>query len=243
MHYFCMWKWFIALLLFTVPALAEERPTAYEAMRTVGTQLKRDYVNHVISVIGTNGRPQPETWRLLIEDPAARGGVREIEVSNGKIASERTPLRSAVESSLGPVIDTSKLNLDSSGAFALAQQTANKSHISFDAADYMLRVDEKGNPVWKVTLQKQDGGPAGAIFIGTNHGTVTRTEGLFVGGDRVATADQQTNDQGSRDADDDNNDPDSVTGKIGQAFHEAGNDVKHTFVKVRRSFVDFFKDK
>src|SRR5437764_3315460 len=132
MHYFCMWKCLIALLLLAAPALAEERPTAYEAMRTVGTQLKRDYVNHVIAVAGTNGRPQPETWKILIEDPAARGGVREIEVSNGKIASERTPLRSAVESSLGPIIDTAKLNLDSSGAFTLAQQTATKSHISFD---------------------------------------------------------------------------------------------------------------
>ncbi|MBV9618303.1 MAG: hypothetical protein JO201_03745 [Verrucomicrobia bacterium] len=246
MHYFCMWKCLIALLLLAVPALAEERPTAYEAMRTVGTQLKREYVNHVIAVTGTNGRSQPETWKLLIEDPSARGGVREIEVSNGKIASERTPLRSAVESSIGPVIDTSKLNLDSSGAFTLAQQTATKSHVSFDTVDYTLRVDEKGNPVWRVALQRQDGAPAGTIFIGTNHGTVTRTEGLFAGGDRVAGADQQGAEQGSKDADDDNDDtddPNSVTGKIGHAFHEAGNDVKHTFVKVRRSFVDFFKDK
>jgi len=241
MHYFCMWKCLIVLLLLAVPALAEERPTAYEAMRTVGTQLKRDYVNHVIAVTGTNGRSQPETWQILIEDPSARGGIREVEVSNGKIASERTPLRSAVESSLGPVIDTAKLNLDSSGAFTLAQQTATKSHISFDTVDYTLRVDEKGNPVWRVALQRRDGSPAGTIFIGTNNGTVTRTEGLFAGGDRVATADQQSNEQTSRDADDD--DPNSVTGKIGQAFNQVGNDVKHTFVKVRRSFVDFFQDK
>ena len=238
MHYFCMWKCLIALLLFAVPALAEERPTAYEAMRIVGTELKRDYVNHVISVTGTNGRSQPETWKILIDDPGARGGIREIEVGDGKIASERTPLRSAVESSLGPVIDTAKLNLDSSGAFTLAQQTATKSHISFDSVDYTLRVDEKGNPVWRVALQKQDRASAGTIYIGTNNGTVTRTEGLFVGGDRVVTADQQGV---AQDADHDN--PDSVTGKIGQAFNQVGNDVKHTFVKVRRSFVDFFKDK
>src|SRR5438046_202050 len=104
MHYFCMWKCLIALLLFAVSALADDRPTAYEAMRIVGTELKRDYVNHVIAVTGTTGRSQPQTWKLLIEDAGARGGVREIEVSNGKIASERTPLRSAVESLLGPVI-------------------------------------------------------------------------------------------------------------------------------------------
>ena len=62
-----MSKWFIALLLFAAPAIAQERPTAYEAMRTLGTQLKREYVNHVISVTGTNGNPQPETWTILID--------------------------------------------------------------------------------------------------------------------------------------------------------------------------------
>jgi hypothetical protein len=236
MHYFCMSNWYIALLLVAIPAFAQERPTAYQAMRTVGTQLKRDYVNHVIAVTGTNGNPQPETWKILIDDPGARGGVREIEVSNGRIASE---------SSLGPVVDTSKLNLDSSGAFTLAQQTASKSHITFDTVDYTLRVDERGNPIWRVALQKQNGEPAGTIFIGSNHGTVTRTEGLFAGGDKTATADAQNGEQDSRDADDEDDDGDSesVTGRIKHAFHQVSDDVKHTFVKVRRSFVDFFEDK
>ncbi|HEY1583965.1 MAG TPA: hypothetical protein VGF73_12795, partial [Chthoniobacterales bacterium] len=133
-----MWKWLFALLLCVTPALAQERPTAYEAMRTVGTQLNRDLVNHVISVTGTNGASQPETWKLLLDDPQARGGVREVEVGNGRITSERTPLRSSVEGSLGAPIDTEKLNLDSSGAFTLARQTAQKSHIAFSTADYTL---------------------------------------------------------------------------------------------------------
>ena len=89
----------------------------------------------------------------MLDDPQARGGVREVEVGNGKITSERTPLRSSVEGSLGPVIDTSKLNLDSSGAYTVARQTAAKSHVTFASADYTLRVDEQGNPIWLVTLQ------------------------------------------------------------------------------------------
>jgi hypothetical protein len=239
-----MSKWFIALLLFAAPAIAQERPTAYEAMRTVGTQLKREYVNHVISVTGTNGNPQPETWTILIDDSAARGGVREIEVGNGKIISERTPLRSAVESSLGTVIDTAKLNLDSSGAFTLAQQTADKSHVGFATADYTLRVDERGNPIWRVTLQRQNGELAGTIFIGANHGTVTRTEGLFSGGDQTATVDQPSDEPNSADADeDDDGDQNIVKRRIKQAFRQARDDVKRTFFKVRRSFVDFFQDK
>ena len=239
-----MSKWFILLLLVASPALAQERPTAYQALRTVGTQLNRDAVNHIISVIGTNGNPQPETWKILLDDPKARGGVRELEVSNGKIISERTPLRAAVEGSLGATIDTAKLNLDSSGAFTLAQQTAVKSHVTFATADYTLRVDERGNPIWIIALLRQGGEPAGTIHVGANHGTITRTEGLFSGGDRAAVVDEQSdlNDNAPADEDDDG-DQNIVKRRIKQAFREARDEVKRTFFKVRRSFVDFFQDK
>ncbi len=248
MHYFPMWKWLLALLLFATPALAQQRPTAYEALRTVGTQLNRDFVNRVIALSGTNGDPQPETWKILIEDQQARGGVREVEVGNGRIISERTPLRSSVEGSLGAVIDTAKLNLDSSGAFTLAQQTADKSHVTFATADYTLRVDDRGNPIWMVALQRQSGEPAGRIFIGANHGTVTRTEGLFVGGDQAAIVDNQNAEPDSdyvEDEDDDEDEADQniVKRQIKRAFRQARDDVKRTFYKVRRSFVDFFEDK
>jgi hypothetical protein len=244
MHYFCMSKRLLALLLLATPAFAQERPTAYQALRTVGTQLNRDFVNHVILISGSNGDPQPETWRILLDDPKASGGVRELEVSNGKIISERTPLRSAVESSLGATIDTAKLNLDSSGAYTLARQTAEKSHVTFATADYTLRVDERGNPIWMVALQRQGGEPAGTIYIGANHGSITRTEGLFSGGDQAAAVNEQADESNSEDDNsDDDGSQDTVKGRIKHAFHQAGDDVKHTFFKVRRSFVDFFQDK
>jgi hypothetical protein len=191
-----------------------------------------------------DGNPQPETWKILLDDPKARGGVREVEVSNGRIASERTPLRAAVEGSLGPVIDTAKLNLDSSGAYTIAQQTAANSHVTFIGADYTLRVDERGNPIWQVALRREGGEPAGSVFIGANHGTITRTEGLFNGGDRAAGVANQGDEQRPADADDDDDgDTDPVKLRIKQAFCQARDDVKRSFYKVRRSFVDFFQDK
>jgi hypothetical protein len=241
-----MSKSLLALLFFATPVFAQERPTAYEAMRTVGNQLNRDFVEHVISLSGTNGDPQPETWKILLDDPQARGGVREVEVGNGRIISERTPLRSSVEGSLGAVIDTAKLNLDSSGAFALAQQTADRSHVSFATADYTLRVDDRGNPIWRVALQRQDGAPVGTIFIGANHGTVTRTEGLFAGSDQNTVYDEQSEQPQREDADDDDDadgDQNIIKRRIKEAFREARDDVKRTFYKVRRSFIDFFRDK
>ena len=227
-----MSKWPIALLLLATPVFAQEHATAYEAIRTVGTQLKRDFVDHVTSVTGTNGNPQPEMWKIMIEDSSASGGVREVEVSNGQIVSERTPLRSSVEASFGPVIDTGKLNLDSSGAYALARQTADKSHVTFATVDYTLQVDSRGNPIWRVALQKQSGESAGTIYIGANHGTVTRTEGLFNGGDQTAEASEP-----SRENTDDSGNP------VARSFRQVGDDVKRGFNKASRSFVDFFKDK
>ncbi|MGI8889382.1 MAG: hypothetical protein ACR2G0_01165 [Chthoniobacterales bacterium] len=240
-----MSKWLLFLLLAATPVFAQEQPTAYQALRTVGHELNRDSVNHVISVIGTNGAPQPETWRVLLDDPKAQGGVREVEVTNGKISSERTPLRASVEGSLGATIDTTKLNLDSSGAFTVAQQTAEKSHVIFATADYTLRVDPRGNPVWIIALQRQNGEPAGTIHIGANHGTITRTEGLFSGGDRTAVVDEPEG--APRDLDDnedeDDGDQNIVKRRIKEAFYSARDDVKRTFFKVRRSFVDFFQEK
>ena len=245
MHYLRMLKVFAVLLLIAPSLCAQERPTSYQALRTVGTQLNRELVQHVISVTGTAGDPQPETWKILLDDPRARGGVREVEVSNGRIISERTPLRSSVESSLGAVIDTAKLNLDSSGAYAVARQTAEKSHLTFATANYTLRVDERGNPIWIVALQKENGEPAGTIYIGANHGTITRTEGLFTGGDRDAILDEQSDEQRSDDADDNDEDGDQnvIKLRIKRAFRDARDEVKRTFYRVRRSFVDFFEDK
>lgn len=237
-----MGKSFIVLLLLATSAFAQERPTAYQALRTVGTKLNRDFVNNVISVSGTDGTPQPATWKILLDDTKARGGVREVEVGGGAIVSERTPLRSSVEASLGTAIDTAKLNLDSSGAYTVAEQTAASSHVTFASADYDLRVDERGNPIWIVALHRENGEPAGTIYIGANHGTITRTEGFFSGGDRVVTNDDEEVEQESENPDDDG-DVNPIKRQIKAAFQKLGRDVKRDFHKVRRSFVDFFQDK
>ncbi len=232
-----MWKCFILLLLLAATARAQENPTAYQALRVVGTQLDRALVDHVISVSGTEGNPQPAKWTILLDDPKARGGVREVEVADGKIVSERTPLREAVAGSLGATIDTAKLNLDSNGAYTVAQHTAASSHVTFATADYLLHVDDRGNPIWQVTLHREGGEQAGLIAIGANRGTITRTEGLFQGGDHVAKADDGTTPDAADE--DDDGDVNPVKRQIKHAFHQVRDEVKRDFFKVRRSFVDF----
>ncbi|MEY2481138.1 MAG: hypothetical protein QOI04_2065 [Verrucomicrobiota bacterium] len=236
---FGMSKLFAALLLIATPAFAQQRATAYEALRVVGRELQRDYVNHVISVSGVDGTPQPETWKILVDDARARGGVREIEVRNGRVVSERTPVRSVVGTTEGATISTTHLNLDSSGAYAVASRTADQSHAPFSRVSYTLRTDERNEPIWIVTLQNESSRPVGTIYIGANKGTVTRTEGMFSGASMEHVESDRDQDRDRVRDEDEDNDDNRVKATIKGAFRRAKDEARNTFDRVKRSFVDF----
>jgi hypothetical protein len=229
-----MWKSVTALLLLATPVLAQESGTAYEALRVIGTRMNRSLMNHVISVSGEDGNPQPATWRVLVEDHNSRGGVREIEVTDGQISSERTPDRAVVGSREGATIKTARLNLDSSGAYAVAAHTADKSGTQFETASYTLRTDERGDPVWIVTLHARSRQPVGTIFIGANRGRVTRTEGMFAG---ATMQDVETDRQVS--SHNDGGIVGTAKARIRETFQRAQDEARDMFERVRRSFVDF----
>ena len=132
------------LLLSSASVLAQANGTAYEALRTVGNQLNRDFVNRVISVSGVDGNPQPATWKIWVDDKSQSGNLREVVVTNGRIVSQR--MRPAVGNANTATIDPAKLNLDSSGAYEVANRTADSSHVPFALVSYTLRTDDRGNP-------------------------------------------------------------------------------------------------
>ena len=175
-----MWRVWVGLLLLATPVFAEENATAYEALRVLGSEFGRDALQQIVSIRGTKGDPQPEKWKIVVEDPQG-GGVRELEIADGKIDSDNEADRDVAGSAEGATIDVSRLNLDSSGAYAVASHTAEASHTSFATADYTLRTDDRGEPMWIVTLRNSSSRPVGTIYIGGTRGTVRRTEGMFAG--------------------------------------------------------------
>jgi hypothetical protein len=227
-----MWRSFAAVLLLVTPAFAQENATAYEALRVLGTQSGRDVLNRIVSVSGVKGDPQPEKWKIILADQGARGGVREVEVADGSISSEGTPGRSVAGSTEGATIDTTRLNLDSSGAYAVASHTAEASHTSFATADYTLRTDERGEPVWIVTLLNKSSRPVGTIYIGAARGTVRRTEGMFAG---TTMEDVETD----YDRENEGGIISSVKTQIKHAFHRTQEEARDMFERVKRSFSDF----
>ena len=223
-----MW---VGLLVLATPVFAEENATAYEALRVLGSEFGRDALHQIVLIRGTKGDPQPEKWKIVVEDPQG-GGVRELEIADGRIDSDNEANRDVAGSTEGATVDVSQLNLDSSGAFAVASHTAEASHTSFATADYTLRTDERGEPMWIVTLRNRSSRPIGTIYIGGTGGTVRRTEGMFAG----ATMEDVEGDyeQGE------------VTGVIKSAkrsikhgFNRAQEEARGMFEKVKRSFSDF----
>jgi len=164
------------LILLLTQALSYAGDTAYQALRLIGKG-NQDVLNHVISVEGVNGQPQPLIWTISIDDPAAHGGVRVLEISNGRIISEHTPVRGYAGAAA--VMDFKRLNLDSAGAFTIANQEAAKRNTGFDSLDYVLRSDpQTGAPIWFLKLIDVNHVLVGTISIGADNGTVLNTAGF-----------------------------------------------------------------
>jgi hypothetical protein len=226
-----MLKMFPLLLLAATTAAAAEQSSAYDALRVLGHDLGRDAVNHVISLVGIDGAPQPAKWKILLEDTAGPNAVREVEIADGRIVSER-PARTVTGSSEGATIDTRRLNLDSTGAYAVASHTAEKSGASFATVAYTLRTDERGEPVWIVTLQDNSRRPVGTIYIGANSGNIARTEGLFAG---ATTQEVETD----RDTEDAGGILRTAKSRISHSFHQAEVEARDLFERAKQSFSDF----
>ena len=203
----------------------------YEALRVVGSEFGRDALQQIVSIRGSKGNPQPEKWKIILEDPQG-GGVRELQVADGKIDSDDEADRDVAGSTEGATIDVSRLNLDSSGAYAVASHTAEASHTSFATADYTLRTDDRGEPTWIVTLRNRSSRPVGTIYIGGTLGTVKRTEGMFAGATMQDVENDYDQGEGTGVISD-------VKKRIKRTFHRTQDEARGMFERVKRSFSDF----
>ncbi len=195
---------------------------------------------------------------MAVADRAAAGGIREVDVTDGRITAQRTPMGASV----GTNIKTSLLNLDSSGAYSVAAYTADKSHVLFSRASYALRNNARGIPVWMVTLFDDSRQPVGTIHIAANKGNVTRVEGMFRGtndpqvaqqrpGQQDALADQQerrggremvsVDDESINYVDEDEEGENFIKREIKLMFRRTKRDAQRMFERVRSSFDDFME--
>ena len=176
----CFSTSFVGLFFLTVSIRAEEN-TAYTALRLIGNLRGEEALKQVLAVSGEAGNPQPAMWTIVLDDAAARGGVRELQIVSNQVASERTPVSSELAG--GKTIDLDQLNLDSDGAYQVAEEEAKKNGVSFGQANYRLTVDaDTGKPRWVVHLldaQKQD---VGIVRVAADNGTLVSSSNWANGG-------------------------------------------------------------
>jgi hypothetical protein len=167
------WRFVFAIII--VSGLSNEvtraQVTAYAALRTLGSAKGEKALSQILSVSSEGTTTQPSHWRVCLDDPAARGGVRELEITGNQITSERTPVRS--EWAGGKEMDLTQLNLDSDGAYQVADQEAQKKAINFSAVHYQLAIDSQtGQPGWTLQLLDTGNRPLGAVKINADSGNL-----------------------------------------------------------------------
>ncbi len=225
----------LGVLLCAVAAPLHAADTAYAALRVYGKKEGEQALYRVVELRGKSGTPQPTSWKLTIDDPKARGGVREIEVRGGRITGERTP----VGRDFGPQMNFNQLNLDSDGAFTVANQEAEKRGIPFDRIDYVLHSGSGGAPIWTIELFEGRSSRVGLLRIAADSGAIVEQnfnadrrfagDRAYVEDDRRRTQDRESNGREYRTEKDPADVVGDVFNRIGRHFQKRGKQLSNFF--------------
>lgn len=223
-------------ILLLLPSLAKaEYDTAYKALRVFGKSHGEKLLNRVVELRGRSGVPQPEVWKITASDPSARGGLIEADIQRGKIIAQRTPTNRA--GNTGALMDLNRLNLDSDGAFTIADQEMRRRTAPFDRIDYLLRSATQGQPpFWQLNLYDH-GTKIATMHVAADSGTILEQEHFapmgtthrssqdrdYVAGDRERRDTEQTQSGGFGDS------VGNFFRRVGRHFEKRGHQLKNFF--------------
>ena len=154
-----------AFLFSSVFALAGD--TAYDALRAAGARLGADAQNRLVEISGRGGRPQPVLWQVQLEEASGRSGLVQVNVQRGVVVGQSRPGGAP----MGGRLNLAAIQLDSDGAFTIANTEAIRSDISFDRLNYLLKL-EGGFPVWRIELLDGPASIVGSLKISADTGAV-----------------------------------------------------------------------
>ena len=127
----------------------------------------------LMEMTGDHGEPGPQDWKIIFRDPSARGGVREVIASGQEVTSQRTPLRGYADLGTQQPIALNRLNLDSGGAFDVANKQAIAKQVPFNWVDYSLRAHNvTGAPMWVMRLYNNLGVQVGVLQVSAEDGSI-----------------------------------------------------------------------
>lgn len=159
-----------------ITATAAENVTALGALKL----LPKEQQNHVARIEARDGNPAPERWYLLVHDPTAEQGVREIVVASGAIVTTRT-LSQFVDQLTADEVLGDTLKFDSDRAAKLAQQFAQANKATLGSVNYELRKDgAESVPLWRLTCFDNEGLILGSLTLTATKGAVISHQGFAI---------------------------------------------------------------
>ncbi len=158
------------------PPVAPEPPGLLDTMLAFKEVTGRKDVAGVVEIRGGGGMPQPKGWTIVIHDSQSPTSLTEYRVSNGRAEPGVPNEQFYPRKEPSGFFDLSKVEVDSVGAFRIADRAAGLAKIGFDVIDYKVRARELGDdPVWILTLRGEGGGTRGVVTLSARSGKLMRT--------------------------------------------------------------------
>lgn len=203
--------------VFGLAAQAADASSAYTSLRAA--QKVAGESATLMEMTGDHGEPGPQDWKVVFRDPSARGGVREVIAAGKEVVSQRTPLRGYADLGTQQPIALNRLNLDSGGAFDVANKQAIAKQVPFSWIDYSLRANNvTGAPMWVLRLYNNMGVQVGVLQVSAEDGSVIMPLEVVSQPKSSAPAKMEDSASGKKIG--------GVIGTVGNAAERLGNTVK-----------------
>ncbi|MCB1230557.1 MAG: hypothetical protein KDN19_09840 [Verrucomicrobiae bacterium] len=169
----------VALVLLSLSPTAIGQPSSASGLtilRQFASERSSDELSRVVGLVGFHGQDQPARWLLLQIDGKVPNLMHEFAIENGHIVAQRQFWKNPSQDLPTIPLKISAIGIDSTRAFRLADQSAKKAGIGFDAVHYQLRCrDLRNEPIWVLNLVNDAQRSVGVLYISAVSGETLRS--------------------------------------------------------------------
>jgi len=181
-----MMKMSVALLcgvMAVVPVFADLNSS--QAVAALERQYGPEKFDHIVSLRGVGGGPNPREWVVVAYDRESPTTLRSYWADATRVVTQ------GVNSSYYPArvpagfVDAGKIKVDSERAFAIVDALAREDGVGFNEVSYTLRaLDLTDDPIWVIQLTDARGQLVGRLVLSAESGGVLRRVWLTPAGER-----------------------------------------------------------
>lgn len=157
-------------------ALEEGQVPALDGLKRLQKAFGGPAVAHITEMTGVGGVPQPEEWRVTAIDLRRADILHEFWIGDRRVTDEGTNDDYYPDKLPKGFFKLSRVKLDSTQAFAMAEQVAREANTGFDVINYKLHCREYSDePVWTLTLLDRHEEIVGSVHLSAESGELLRT--------------------------------------------------------------------